>query len=423
MENRNKTISKFIAFFVIFVFLFSNCSKLADSDKVFFLMRGTPAEMELWREILDAFNKEHPDIKIELEHVPYSAYFSKIQTMMAAGIPPDAIFIGPMELRGFVGLDAMLPLDDFIKNDKGFRKTDYYPAALNPYIINSKLYGLPNDVAVWAVIYNKDLFDKAGVDYPKANWTWQDFLVKSKAINKINPDGAHATFGCIFGSYELWMWQNKGNYYDNNFNPKKSIFDSKANRQTFTFLHDLIYKHKVAPTQSEAQSLGSWFEAFKTGRLGMYITGHWEVPQLHKVKTIRWDIAELPKGKIKANFSGGSCFCIPKKAKHPEQAFKLIKFITGEKGQVILTKGGFSTPALRTKKITELFLSAPENNKAFLDAMAHLKDPIFMPGAREMYDKIWREVDLFYLDKQSVDEMLKKVDKILTDFLKEKEAA
>ncbi len=415
-----KMFTKFLVFSLSLIILFSGCMKKGKKTEkeIFFLMRGTPAEMDLWNKILDEFKKEHPDIEVKMEHVPYEAYFAKIQTMMAGGIPPDAIFIGTSEIQEFVKLDSVLALDDFIKDDPEFRKEDYYPAAINPYVVNGKLYGLPNDVAIWSIFYNKDVFDKAGVKYPKENWTWNDFLGTCKAVNKVNPDKTHEIYGCLFGNYDLWMWQNEGDWYDDNTNPTKSIFNSKENRETFTFLHDLIYKHEAVPTPSEAQSLGGWFDSFKTGKIAMYMTGHWEIPQLRKIKTIRWGVVELPKGKIKANTSGGSCFCIPKKAGNPEAAFKLIKFITGDKGQTILVQGGFSTPALQTKTITDLFLSAPENNKAFLNAMKHLHNPITIPGGRELANKMNQETDLFWLNKISVDDFLKNVDKILNDFIR-----
>ena len=132
--------------------------------------------------------------------------------MMAAGTPPDAIFIGDNVVRQYVVLDSVLPLNEYIAKDASFNKKDYYPAAIKPYVINDKVYGLPNDVAVWAIVYNKDIFDQADVPYPKANWTWQDFLRTARKVNKKNDQGVHEIFGCIFGNYNLWMWQNKGDF-------------------------------------------------------------------------------------------------------------------------------------------------------------------------------------------------------------------
>ncbi|MBU1078837.1 MAG: sugar ABC transporter substrate-binding protein [Spirochaetes bacterium] len=421
-------MKRFIGIFILIMIILAGCvaRKIDNKKEVFFLIRGTPEEINLWQKAVDLFMKENEDVKVRLEFVPYSEYWSKIETMMAGGTSPDVIFLESTRMASFIRLKALQPLDEYVEKDKGFNKNDFYPQAINACLYNDKLYGIPNDMAIYALYYNQDLFQQAGVPYPPKDWNWMDFLSAAKklTIDK-NKDGTPETYGFNIGwTYYLWIWQNGGDFYDNPKNPKKAVFNSKETKEALLFLKDLMHKYKVAPTFAQASSFGSSAEMFMTGRVAMIIEGHWMVPQFKQIKSFTWDVAktsaaELPKKRVKANYNAGSCFSIPRLSENKENAWKLIKFLSGDKGQEILISAGFSTPALRTEKITDLFLksSPPKNNGMFLDMInvAHL--PPVIPKYNEMSDMLYRELDYIWLDKKPIDEVMKSIEKELNKFI------
>lgn len=416
-----KTLQKIILWVSIFIII-AGCEKVTKrGEEVFFLIRGTPAEISLWQKAINLFMQEEKDINVRMEHVPYNQYWSKIETMIAGGTAPDVIFLESTRLAAFIKLGALEPLDEYIKNSPDFKNENFYPEAIEAYTHDGKLYGIPNDIAIYAVYYNKDLFDRAGVEYPKKDWTWEDFLKKCKALTfDNNKDGIPEIYGFNIGwTYYLWVWQNGGDFYDNPKHPKKSKINSKEVREALQFLKDLMYKHKVAPTFAQASSFGGSAEMFMTGRVAMIIEGHWMVPQFKDISSFKWDVAELPKGKVKANYNAGSCFAIPKLAKNKNGAWKLIKFLSSEKGQKILIEGGFSTPALRTKEITTLFLNStpPENNRVFLEMINDAHLPPLIPKFDEMSDTMYRELDYFWLNKKSIDKVLNELNEKLNGFI------
>ena len=417
-----KTIT-FLLLLILSLLMF-RCSKKVEVPKkeVFFLIRGTPDELALWKKAIESFESENKDIKVKLEHVPYNAYWSKIETMIAGGVAPDVIFLESTRIVSFIKLNALESLDEYIKEDKEFNKENFYPQAINAYIYDNKIYGIPNDIAIYAIYYNKDLFDKLGVKYPTSDWTWSDFLEKCKALTiDENKDGITDVYGFNIGwTYYLWIWQNGGDFFDNPTNPKKVIINSENSKEALQFLKDLMYRYKVAPTFAQSSSFGGAQEMFMTGRVAMIIEGHWMVPQFKNITTFKWDVAELPKGKIKANYNTGSCFSIPKLAKNKNEAWRLIKFLAGEKGQKILISGGFSTPALKTEEITKLFLNStpPENNKVFIDMIKYSHLPPMIPEFNEMSDMMYRELDYLWLNKKNVDVVLKNIEKELKKFIK-----
>ena len=71
---------------------------------------------------------------------------------------------------------AILPLDELMAKDPGFRREEFYPAIIDQFRYRGKLYGLAKDFSTLVVYFNKDLFDKWEVPYPKAGWTWKNWL-------------------------------------------------------------------------------------------------------------------------------------------------------------------------------------------------------------------------------------------------------
>lgn len=416
--------------FLLICFIAVSCTKKSDVsqiEEVFFLIRGTPAEIKLWQKAIDLFEDENKDLQVRVEFVPYSEYWSKIETMMAGGSAPDVIFLESTRVPAFIKVKSLLPLDDLVKKDKKFKKSNYYPQAIDSYTYKGKLYGIPNDIAIYALYYNQNLFDQAGLTYPKKGWKWADFLEACKKLTlDKNKDGTPDTYGFNIGwTYYLWLWQAGGDFFDDPSNPRKVIFNSKETRNALTFLHSLMYKHKVAPTFAQASSFGSSAEMFMTGKVAMIIEGHWMVPQFKDIKDFKWDVAsvaaaELPMSKRKANFNAGSCFSIPKMAKNKEGAWRFIKFIAGNKGQKILVSGGFSTPALRTREIRKAFLASkpPQDNSSFLDMVKYAHLPPKIPQYNEMNNMLYQELDYLWLNKKSVDEVVKNIEKELKRFIK-----
>lgn len=349
--------------------------------------------------------KKNPGIKVRIENIPYNEYWSKLLTMMAGGSAPDIIFVESTRIASFIVREQLLDLTSFIKNDPSINLDDFYPLSLKAYTFDNKLYGLPNDIAVLAVFYNKDLFDAASVKYPDKNWTWKDYLEISLKLTKdINKDGIPEQYGTLLSPWWLWIWQNGCDFVDNPYNPKKCTINSPAAREALKFWRDLVHKYKVAPTPITEESEGR-YEMFMSGKIGMVIDGHWMVPKFNEITTFRWDVVGLPKGKRKANWNVGSCYSIPKLAKHPEKAWELIKYMAGFEGQKLIVSQGFSTPALKTIANSDVFLNVPYNNKVFIEEISYLYLPPITPKYDEIMDTLERNMQLIKVNKKTVEEV------------------
>ena len=110
-----------------------------------------------------AFEAANPDINVEVETAAYNDYFTKLQTVIAAGQAPDAFELNYENFVAFANRGVLADLDPLIAADSGFSTSIYNPTALAAFTQNGKQYGLVESFSNVVLFYNKDLFDKAGV--------------------------------------------------------------------------------------------------------------------------------------------------------------------------------------------------------------------------------------------------------------------
>jgi len=384
-----------------------------------------PDQLEVLKEIINEFEKKYPSIKIKLSNMPYTDYFAKLQTMIAGGVPPDVCEVRCFEFPAFAEKGILLELNPYIEKEEKKFIEDFYPLAMDMATYKGKIYGLTYDMCVFAIFYNQDLFDEAGVSYPDENWTW-DTLVKTgqKLTRDINSDGRidQFAFTGAEGGWITWcpfVWQNAGRVLDSFEDPKKCLIDQPETVEAIQFIADLINKYHCSPTaaQTEAQ-IGS--QMFLTGKLAMALDGPWMFPVYQKAK-FSWDVAPLPKHKRRANLALGSCFSVIKESKHKKEAYEYIKYLTSVESQQKLCEAGFSQP---TRKSTmQTFLQAPQSPKhaeVFIDALKYARLMPKMPQWNEIDRIISSELDLVFLGKVQAKDVCKKIALKVNKLLQEK---
>jgi multiple sugar transport system substrate-binding protein len=146
--------------------------------------------------VIDAFQKEYPNVKVEIENIGSGTeYWTKLQTMVAAGTAPDVLYPATHNAYALASNGALMFVDDLAKRDK-IDLNKYDQSILNLYKYNGKTTCLPIDTAALVIFYNKNMFDAAGVPYPKDGWTLDDFLATAQKLTKdTNNDGKTDQFG------------------------------------------------------------------------------------------------------------------------------------------------------------------------------------------------------------------------------------
>ena len=124
---------------------------------------------KFYQERLDIVKQTYPDINVKL-NVVAGDYDQKVQTMIAGGTPPDIMMIAE-NYQAYASKNQIIPLDDMIAGQQCGHVRALCRDIANLMKYDGKQYGLPDRAGAMVVFYNKDLFDKAGVEYPTKDWT------------------------------------------------------------------------------------------------------------------------------------------------------------------------------------------------------------------------------------------------------------
>jgi multiple sugar transport system substrate-binding protein len=343
---------------------------------------GDPAELDVWKAIVADFEAANPNIKVNVDVSDWDSYWTKLKTLLAANTPPDVFAMDAPLYLDYQSRGVLLNLQPFI--DKNPSMLDgLFPNTLTAYKTPDGYFGLPRDFQTIAVFYNKDMFDKAGVAYPKAGWTYDDLRATAKALTQdTNGDGKIDQFGYVIDPWDFEpgmsevIWAYGGDLI-NADHTKTLLGDPKA-RQAFQFLHDMMFVDKSIPDPNTSSQYGG--DLFLSGNAAMIAMGHWAVPSYATAK-FKWDVVPMPKGPAgQATSVNSAGFVVGKGSKNPEAAFAFIKFVESSAGQTRLAQMGFACPVLESVAKSDAFLkqSTPINQQIFIDslAFAHMK-PVF----------------------------------------------
>lgn len=332
-------MKKLPLFFILTVIFLFGCSKYKDKQ--------TTLRFSMWdkvdpntTEFIVEFEKQNPDIKLEIVEIPPEDYSQKLNSMLIAGNEPDVILAFEADIERFIKNNVIIKLEDYIAKTKSFSMEDFIPAVTGLNEDNGAVYGLPWCYATELLYYNKDLFDESKTDYPTDNWTWEDFAQAAKKLTKVR-DGKVVQWGAdAITQPGVWYTLIGAGGDDVVKDGKMSL--GEGLKKALDFQYRLTHTDRVSP---EPAIGGTVMDLFSSGKAAMTRQGSWLVANYRDVD-FNWDIALLPKGE--RNYSGlhTGFFTITSKSKNKEAAWKFIEFMMSDEGQQYIGKM-YSNPSAR----------------------------------------------------------------------------
>ncbi|HMN27226.1 MAG TPA: extracellular solute-binding protein, partial [Caldilineaceae bacterium] len=148
-----------------------------------------PASIKYFEDMAKAFEESHPGTTIRLTLPPDAEYTTKLQILLATGDGPDIITTTSLTPK-LIEQGRLLDLTDLVKADSVMMDPELFiQAGWDIYRFNTgKIYGVYSGADTHLLYYNKTLFDSAGLDYPTAEWTWDNFLAAAKALTIVEGD-------------------------------------------------------------------------------------------------------------------------------------------------------------------------------------------------------------------------------------------
>jgi multiple sugar transport system substrate-binding protein len=281
---------------------------------------------------LDEYNKLHPNVKVELQVIPYNDYANKLKVLSDAGAPPDIYQTYSTWAVSYVqeGVLDKPPADiqEDVKNN--------YVSAAGP-TINGEIWGIPTETNDYTLIYNKDLFRAAGIvdakgepDYPK---TWSDLVTKALKLTKKDEKGNITQYGIAFLKGNDWqvvdpflslLFSDGGQYLSNDY--KTAMFNSPAGVAVLNAELDLFKKG--------ATDVNGNFYDFGTGKVAMGISPPWTKTKFKQnfgdkfATTV--GVAPLPIFTKPATLQYSWFLGVTAKSTHKQEAWDFLRWLTSE---------------------------------------------------------------------------------------------
>ena len=294
-------------------------------------------------EAMDTFHQQNPNIKVTLEPVSYKEKETKYTVESAAGRAPDVFHVHAFSLPMFFGKGFAKDLTPFIEKEGPGFLDPWYPLPIKLMKSNGKMHAMPGDYMTMVLFYNTKMFKAAGLDPNKPPKTWDEFLKYAKKLTRdTDGDGkvdqwGFGTVGAKSPGFTLrfgpFIWSFGGDYLTPDM--KRSALDSREAKAAFKFFVELYTKHKVVPPGLTAMNPQEVRTQLAQKKVAMILGSGWTPPIVNKINPDlkAFEIlkcAPAPKKKGPATAIWLSSWVMSPNTKHPNEAWKLMKFITSK---------------------------------------------------------------------------------------------
>jgi multiple sugar transport system substrate-binding protein len=385
---------------------------------------ASPLETESVKKGLDLFMSKNPDITVEYNPIPGAGYTSKILTMMAGGTCPDVFFCYSGDYRGFAKRGALLDVTD--RFNKEYNIDEFIPSSAAIMQVGGRIYGVSSCTVSPVIFYNKDLFDKAGLAYPPSDpakaWTWDEFLDVAKKLTIVE-GGKTKQYG-VYGQETTYMaaallMSNGGSYF--NADVSKCTMNSPETAEVWQAILDIRKVDGVSPEAAPQAASGgailSSANMLQTGNIAMLVDGSWALQELAQMD-FKVGVGVLPKFKEAVTHGQAHVHAAWEKTTHPDEAWRLLSFLSSEEYQLGLIQAGLWMPnrkSLYTEEgIAKWYNPAvhPEGFKEMVPCFKNaLQEPTSMNSKSIVNDIITEEIDKFLHGNQPIDITLANIEK------------
>jgi multiple sugar transport system substrate-binding protein len=385
---------------------------------------GSPAAdgvLELWalgregevvREMVGDFERRHPETRVRVQQIPWSAAHEKLLTAYVGGALPDLFQVGNSWIPELAALGAVEPLDGWIARSASLSVSDYFPGILDTNVIDGVTYGVPWYVDTRLLFYRRDILARAG--YPEPPRTWATWV---EAMGRIRAEDGPGRYGILL---PLTEWQapvilalqlgatllRDGDCY--------GAFSAPAFRQAFEFYIDL-FRRGLAPAAGEIQSANLYHD-FATGFFTFYLSGPWSIGEfgrrLPAALQDDWAAAPLPSPdgvKPAVSLAGGASLAINRGSPRKEVAWQLIEYLTEPAQQLHLYRLVGDLPS-RRRAWDDPALAGNPNAGAFWAQLQHVRSTPKIPEWERIATKIGGYAEAVVRGDMATPEALKALD-------------
>jgi multiple sugar transport system substrate-binding protein len=245
--------------------------------------------------LVDDFNASQSKIKVDAQiGAPADGLFEKITAALAGGKYPDVSFQFGPNVANLARSPKALDLTDAVE-EEGWNWDEFYPPAREAVTIDGKVRAIPALIDSMAVVYNKKLFEEAGIDPPQAGWTWDDYRATAQKLT----DSSKGRFGTGWPgvgdedtTWRLWpmVWGAGGDVLAEG--GETVGYDGDSGLRALQTVQDMAQADKSVYVDKTVGS-EKMYAVFNNGRMGMVPTGPWQLPEIVENK-VDYGVVPMP---------------------------------------------------------------------------------------------------------------------------------
>ena len=285
-------------------------------------------EGEAVAKLLPAFEREHPDIHVNVQQIPLPAAHQKLLTAFAGDSTPDVSQLGNTWIAEFATLRALEPLQARVDRSTVVKRDDYFTNIWATNVIDDTLVGVPWYVDTRLIFYRVDLLKAAGFSAPPRNWAqWRKALAALSRPQQgiygiLLPTNEYEQLMSLALQQDEPMVRDGGRYGN---------FRSEGFKRALSFYVDTFRLHQAPPIT--AVEAGNPWDEFGRGVYAFYFSGPWNIGEFRQrlpaAEQDRWATAPLPGPEgAGVGAAGGSSLVIFRRSRHKEAAWALIEYLS-----------------------------------------------------------------------------------------------
>jgi putative chitobiose transport system substrate-binding protein len=354
------------------VSMLAACGKPSDGKThvEFWTLSLKPTFTAYVEETLAGFERAHPDVKVDWIDVPGSAIAEKTLAAVSSGKPPDLVNLNPDFSERLAARGALLTLDDRWTPQE---RSAFFPSAIEAVTVRGHVIALPWYLSTQVCVYDRTLLERTGEQaLPR---TYPALL---EAFSKLSSPSVHAFLPHFGDSLHLLELMALDGIPLLDGSGKKAAFDTPDGRKTFGFWVKAFRDRKV-PLEALSLDHREVIDRFQAGQSAVLPTG----PQFLKMVQTnapalyeRLEVAPQVEGRSGRVGMALMELTIPGKARHPEQALALARYITSAERQLAFCKLATIMPSIRSAARDPYFTT--------LGASASLDDRARQISARQL---------------------------------------
>lgn len=233
-------------------------------------------EREIDAQFWAAFRETYPNISVDAQNIDYAILIDRLRTALLGNAGPGVV---RLQILGGVEFGARGYMEPLRPEDVGYASANFWPGALQSVIYGGTSYGIPTNNETMALIWNADIFERAGLDPENPPATWDDLVEYSRIINETlgiagyglvaQPNHGNTPFRFMpklwaFGGAALDETDESPDYTTVNINNEGSLAALQA-------IYDMYVRDQSVPVGALTNNQGDNQGPFIAGQLAMMI--------------------------------------------------------------------------------------------------------------------------------------------------------